>query len=136
MLGESLAVLTVYVTPIVPPFGSPSVIVQLKSALWNHQTLQRRLAVHVIAAGPNHSCGQAHNSIAQWQYNTMISARGLELSCHFEIHDPDFGPLRRLQRGRKRWSKEFEAKSSDDLKHDRPYTVRMVNAGPRANFLL
>ena len=34
------------------------------------------------------------------------------------------------------WDKEFEAKSSDDLRHDRPYTVRMVNAGPRANFLL
>lgn len=31
------------------------------------------------------------------------------------------------------WGKEFEDEFSDDLKHDRPYTVSMANAGPNTN---
>jgi len=31
------------------------------------------------------------------------------------------------------WGKEFEDEFSDDLKHDRPYTVSMANAGPATN---
>ncbi|KAF9565737.1 peptidyl-prolyl cis-trans isomerase [Agrocybe pediades] len=31
------------------------------------------------------------------------------------------------------WNKEFEDEFSDDLKHDRPYTVSMANAGPNTN---
>ncbi|KAJ3570103.1 hypothetical protein NP233_g4631 [Leucocoprinus birnbaumii] len=31
------------------------------------------------------------------------------------------------------WGNEFEDEFSDDLKHDRPYTVSMANAGPRTN---
>ncbi|PCH40031.1 peptidyl-prolyl cis-trans isomerase [Wolfiporia cocos MD-104 SS10] len=31
------------------------------------------------------------------------------------------------------WGREFEDEFSDDLKHDRPYTVSMANAGPDTN---
>jgi len=31
------------------------------------------------------------------------------------------------------WGKEFEDEFSDELKHDRPYTVSMANAGPNTN---
>ncbi|KIY45621.1 peptidyl-prolyl cis-trans isomerase [Fistulina hepatica ATCC 64428] len=31
------------------------------------------------------------------------------------------------------WGNEFEDEFSDDLKHDRPYTVSMANAGPNTN---
>ncbi|KAF8231741.1 hypothetical protein L208DRAFT_1467638 [Tricholoma matsutake] len=31
------------------------------------------------------------------------------------------------------WGREFEDEFSDDLKHDRPYTVSMANAGPNTN---
>ncbi|KZV73739.1 peptidyl-prolyl cis-trans isomerase [Peniophora sp. CONT] len=31
------------------------------------------------------------------------------------------------------WGREFEDEFSDDLKHDRPYTVSMANAGPATN---
>ncbi|EJF63476.1 hypothetical protein DICSQDRAFT_83176 [Dichomitus squalens LYAD-421 SS1] len=31
------------------------------------------------------------------------------------------------------WNREFEDEFSDDLKHDRPYTVSMANAGPNTN---
>ncbi|KAK7469279.1 Peptidyl-prolyl cis-trans isomerase cyp15 [Stygiomarasmius scandens] len=31
------------------------------------------------------------------------------------------------------WDREFEDEFSDDLKHDRPYTVSMANAGPNTN---
>ncbi|KAH9480399.1 Peptidyl-prolyl cis-trans isomerase cyp15 [Psilocybe cubensis] len=31
------------------------------------------------------------------------------------------------------WNKEFEDEFADDLKHDRPYTVSMANAGPNTN---
>lgn len=31
------------------------------------------------------------------------------------------------------WDREFEDEFSDDLRHDRPYTVSMANAGPNTN---
>ncbi|KAJ6613299.1 peptidyl-prolyl cis-trans isomerase [Mycena sp. CBHHK59/15] len=31
------------------------------------------------------------------------------------------------------WNREFEDEFSDDLRHDRPYTVSMANAGPNTN---
>jgi peptidylprolyl isomerase domain and WD repeat-containing protein 1 len=31
------------------------------------------------------------------------------------------------------WDREFEDEFSSDLKHDRPYTVSMANAGPNTN---
>ncbi|KAG1746021.1 uncharacterized protein EDB91DRAFT_1246145 [Suillus paluster] len=62
---------------------------------------------------------------------TISQGRGEFLIPKFMIQTGD--PLGDGTGGTSIWDREFEDEFSTDLKHDRPYTVSMANAGPNTN---
>ncbi|PNS17666.1 hypothetical protein CAC42_3061 [Sphaceloma murrayae] len=104
---------------------------QRKQATGSIATLHTTLGDIAIRLFPQHAPKTVENFVTHSRngyYNNLLFHRVIR---KFMIQTGD--PLGDGTGGTSIWGKEFEDEFSPELKHDKPYTVSMANAGPGTN---
>ncbi|KAF8627410.1 hypothetical protein AX17_006225 [Amanita inopinata Kibby_2008] len=101
------------------------------SPLANSATIHTTLGDIHIRLFPQHAPKSVENFVGHARSSYFEGIIFHRVIAKFMIQTGD--PLGDGTGGTSIWGREFEDEFSDELRHDRPYTVSMANAGPNTN---